>query len=117
MDGVYTREILLAPGFRKPWTFTVDVVVPAAVLKGTVTNADGTPRLARAAPTAVPPDRVLFAGLVTHAGHSYACRSREEILPIAIEEAAVLTRFRDAIGMPALSRSIGSTPTAPLETA
>lgn len=57
-------------------------------------------------------DRVLFAGLVTHAGHSYACRSREEILPIAIEEAAVLTRFRDTIGMPALSRSIGSTPTA-----
>ena len=27
VDGVYTREILLAPGFRKPWTFTVDVVV------------------------------------------------------------------------------------------
>lgn len=27
VDGVYTREILLAPGFRKPWTFTVDVMV------------------------------------------------------------------------------------------
>lgn len=27
VDGAYTREILLAPGFRKPWTFTVDVVV------------------------------------------------------------------------------------------
>jgi len=27
VDGVYTREILLAPGYTKPWTFTVDVVV------------------------------------------------------------------------------------------
>ncbi len=27
VDGVYTREILLAPGYKKPWTFTVDIVV------------------------------------------------------------------------------------------
>jgi hypothetical protein len=27
VDGSYTRDILLAPGFRRPWTFTVDVVV------------------------------------------------------------------------------------------
>lgn len=27
VDGVYTREILLAPGYTRPWTFTVDVVV------------------------------------------------------------------------------------------
>jgi hypothetical protein len=27
VDGTYTREILLAPGFQRPWTFTVDVVV------------------------------------------------------------------------------------------
>jgi hypothetical protein len=27
VDGVYTREILLAPGYKRPWTFTVDVVV------------------------------------------------------------------------------------------
>ena len=27
VDGSYTRDILLAPGFRRPWAFTVDVVV------------------------------------------------------------------------------------------
>ena len=27
VDGAYTREILLAPGFKRTWTFTVDVVV------------------------------------------------------------------------------------------
>jgi hypothetical protein len=27
VDGAYTREILLAPGYKRPWTFTVDVVV------------------------------------------------------------------------------------------
>jgi hypothetical protein len=27
VDGEYTREILLAPGYRYPWKFTVDVVV------------------------------------------------------------------------------------------
>jgi hypothetical protein len=27
VDGAYTREILLAPGFKRQWTFTVDVVV------------------------------------------------------------------------------------------
>ena len=27
VDGSYTREILLAPGFKREWTFTVDVVV------------------------------------------------------------------------------------------
>ena len=27
VDGEYTRDILLAPGYRRPWKFTVDVVV------------------------------------------------------------------------------------------
>ena len=27
VDGEYTRTILLAPGYRRPWKFTVDVVV------------------------------------------------------------------------------------------
>ncbi len=53
-----------------------------------------------------------FLGLLTHAGHSYAARSREEILPVAAREAEVLTSFREAIGNPALIRSIGATPTA-----
>lgn len=55
---------------------------------------------------------VELRGLLTHAGHSYAARSRREIEPVAADEAAVLTAFRDAVGDPALVRSIGSTPTA-----
>jgi hypothetical protein len=27
VDGAYTREILLAPGYARPWQFTVDVLV------------------------------------------------------------------------------------------
>ncbi|HEY0591102.1 MAG TPA: alanine racemase [Thermoanaerobaculia bacterium] len=51
-------------------------------------------------------------GLLTHAGHSYAARSRAEIEPVAAGEAGVLTSFRDAIGDRSLRRSIGATPTA-----
>ncbi|MGH9459313.1 MAG: alanine racemase [Thermoanaerobaculia bacterium] len=53
-----------------------------------------------------------FVGLLTHAGHSYAARSREEIVPIAESEAAVLTALRDRIGAEGLLRSVGATPTA-----
>ena len=55
-----------------------------------------------------------FRGLLTHAGHSYHARNRDEILRIAEEEAAVLTRFRERAGVKGLERSIGSTPTASL---
>ncbi len=55
---------------------------------------------------------VEFRGLLTHAGHSYAARSRKEIEPVAADEASVLTAFREAIGEPSLLRSIGATPTA-----
>jgi len=27
VDGEYTRDILLAPGYKRPWKFTVDIVV------------------------------------------------------------------------------------------
>lgn len=58
---------------------------------------------------------VRFQGLLTHAGHSYHSRSREEILKAAAEETASLTRLRTRIQHEAgntLIRSIGSTPTA-----
>lgn len=55
-----------------------------------------------------------FRGLLTHAGHSYQARTGDEILRIAEEEAAVLSRFRDRAGIAGLERSIGSTPTASL---
>ena len=27
VDGEYVRDVLLAPGYKKPWTFKVDIVV------------------------------------------------------------------------------------------
>jgi D-serine deaminase-like pyridoxal phosphate-dependent protein len=52
-----------------------------------------------------------FQGLLTHAGHAYNARAVEEIRTIAAEEIESLTRFRALVGMDALTRSIGSTPT------
>jgi D-serine deaminase-like pyridoxal phosphate-dependent protein len=57
---------------------------------------------------------IKFRGLLTHAGHSYQAGSRDEILGIAEEEAAVLSQFRERAGLEGLERSIGSTPTASL---
>ncbi|MCA8914432.1 MAG: alanine racemase [Planctomycetes bacterium] len=58
---------------------------------------------------------VLFAGVLTHAGHSYACSSVNEIAQVAEDEraAAVLAaqRIRD-LGMACDTVSVGSTPTA-----
>ena len=57
---------------------------------------------------------VRFAGLLTHAGHSYNARDREEIRRVAAEESASLTRFRALLateGFGEVVRSIGSTPT------
>jgi D-serine deaminase-like pyridoxal phosphate-dependent protein len=56
-------------------------------------------------------ERVHFQGLLTHAGHSYNARSVEEILRLAAEESAALTRFRALLPSVGLLRSIGSTPT------
>lgn len=55
-----------------------------------------------------------FAGILTHAGHSYHARSIEEIRQIAAQERDVMTEFAeklraDSIEVPVVS--IGSTPT------
>ncbi|HEX8719691.1 MAG TPA: alanine racemase [Pyrinomonadaceae bacterium] len=55
-----------------------------------------------------------FAGILTHAGHSYHARSAEELLRIAREERDVMTEFAarlraDGVEVPAVS--VGSTPT------
>jgi D-serine deaminase-like pyridoxal phosphate-dependent protein len=55
-----------------------------------------------------------FAGLLTHAGHSYHARSKEELLAIARHERDLMTEFAEklrASGVPASVVSIGSTPT------
>lgn len=54
---------------------------------------------------------VRFHGLLTHAGHSYHARTVGEILDVAKQETAAVTRFRDRIGGNVI-RSVGSTPTA-----
>ncbi len=56
-----------------------------------------------------------FAGILTHAGHSYHARSREELLALARHERDLMTGFAarlraDGIEVPTVS--VGSTPTA-----
>ncbi|MDQ3806081.1 MAG: alanine racemase [Acidobacteriota bacterium] len=55
-----------------------------------------------------------FAGILTHAGHSYAARSREEILAIARRERDLMKEFADSLragGVEVPVVSVGSTPT------
>jgi D-serine deaminase-like pyridoxal phosphate-dependent protein len=55
-----------------------------------------------------------FAGLLTHAGHSYACRGAAEIARVAEEERAVSAAFADRLrahGLAVDVVSVGSTPT------
>lgn len=57
---------------------------------------------------------LVFKGILTHAGHSYNAKSREEIIPIAEQERTVMVRFAEKMrekgySIPAIS--IGSTPT------
>lgn len=55
-----------------------------------------------------------FAGILTHAGHSYHCRNSEEVLTVARHERDLMTDFAarlraESIAVPTVS--IGSTPT------
>jgi D-serine deaminase-like pyridoxal phosphate-dependent protein len=56
-----------------------------------------------------------FAGILTHAGHSYHARSREELLTIARHERDLMTGFAARLraeGVEVPTVSVGSTPTA-----
>ena len=59
-------------------------------------------------------EHIEFRGLLTHAGHAYRARSRDEAYEVACEERNLLTAFaaevRD-IGVAVSEVSIGSTPT------
>lgn len=72
------------------------------------------PGLTKLAETLNAPNLQL-AGVLTHAGHSYACRSRDEIAGIAEQERAAAVfaagRLREA-GHACETVSVGSTPTA-----
>ncbi len=55
-----------------------------------------------------------FAGILTHAGHSYHARSREELLEIARQERDVMREFAERLraeGFEVPTVSVGSTPT------
>ncbi len=58
-------------------------------------------------------DNMSFRGFLTHAGHSYSCRSRDEILRVHRESVALMARvaadYRSA--WPRLEISTGDTPT------
>jgi D-serine deaminase-like pyridoxal phosphate-dependent protein len=59
-------------------------------------------------------ESIRFQGLLTHAGHSYHARDREEVRRIAAQESGCLTRFRALLegeGVVDAHRSVGSTPT------
>lgn len=54
-----------------------------------------------------------FDGILSHSGHAYTARRREEILPIAHQERDVMVAFADRLrssGVPVPAVSIGSTP-------
>lgn len=56
-----------------------------------------------------------FAGLLTHAGHSYDARGHDAVLAVAREERDVMRDAADALrtaGLPVPAVSVGSTPTA-----
>jgi D-serine deaminase-like pyridoxal phosphate-dependent protein len=56
-----------------------------------------------------------FAGILTHAGHSYHARSKDELFRLARHERDVMTELAGrlaAAGVPAPVVSVGSTPTA-----
>lgn len=57
---------------------------------------------------------VTFDGILTHAGHGYAAKTRDELCRIAGEERSVMVAFVErlrAAGVPVPKVSIGSTPT------
>jgi D-serine deaminase-like pyridoxal phosphate-dependent protein len=60
-------------------------------------------------------EKVEFAGVFTHAGHSYQCRSLEEIERVAEDEQLAAVSAADILrtnGIPCEIVSVGSTPTA-----
>jgi D-serine deaminase-like pyridoxal phosphate-dependent protein len=59
--------------------------------------------------------QIHFKGILTHAGHSYHCRNREEIIGVAQQERDVMVKFAARLkqhGIACETVSVGSTPTA-----
>jgi D-serine deaminase-like pyridoxal phosphate-dependent protein len=73
-------------------------------------DATGVVELATAIRSAAP--RLRFAGLLTHAGHTYAARSRDEVLRIHEASVAAMRRAQASLGTAGFDApiSIGDTP-------
>lgn len=59
-------------------------------------------------------NELLFDGILTHAGHAYHARNREEILTVAEQERSVMVEFAERLrakGYQVPAVSVGSTPT------
>lgn len=77
-------------------------------------NPDDPGSLALAARLARDP-HLEFRGLLTHAGHAYACRCASEVAAVAAQERDITASFAERLrraGVPVGEVSIGSTPTA-----
>ena len=60
-------------------------------------------------------ERITLVGVLTHAGHSYGCRTVDEIVRVAEQERQETVAAAEKLiehGIPCPERSIGSTPTA-----
>ena len=58
-------------------------------------------------------DKMSFSGFLTHAGHSYSCRSRDEILRVHLESVTLLASLAEDYrsAWPGIEISTGDTPT------
>ncbi len=112
--GVLTDELDVARAIAAhPASFDVWIEIDSGQRRGGIEPED--PRLIELARTLSSTPRGRLRGVLTHAGHSYACRSPDEIVMIAEEErrAAVEAAERiRAIGVECPEVSVGSTPTA-----
>ena len=99
----------------KNLTSTVDVWLKIDVgYNRTGIPFDKTTRVIKLAKTVEAAENLHFAGLLTHAGHSYYAKSSQEIREIHQESISFLNRLRDLLqenGVSPVQLSIGDTPT------
>ena len=111
-DSAYGVGVLagVAMEFTKPLSvfLKIDVGLHRCGLEETDACLPEVARLISATPG------LRFAGLLSHAGHAYAAKHREQVAAIAGDERAILQRVRrqlEADGIEVNEVSVGSTPT------
>ena len=113
LDHPETAEAIAAEGARRGRRLDVFLKIDCGYHRAGVDPAD--PGAADLASRLASDPWLSFRGLLTHAGHAYAARNREDAAAVAREERDVPVRFRDLLavrGIEVPEISIGSTPTA-----